>query len=89
MRRFIQGSDGYVAILPARQGADPSHLFLPFLLETTEVRLIQPADERGILGMAATAPQLGERTFGTTRVRKLRLLGLGSTLVLYDPAAER
>jgi hypothetical protein len=89
MRQAIQGSDGYVAILPVRQGADPSHLFLPFLLETTEVRLIQTADEKAILGMAATAPQLGERTFGTTRVRKLRLLGRDSTLVLYEPAAER
>lgn len=89
MRRSIEGSDGYVAILPSRQGADPSHLFLPFLLETTEVRLIQPADEKAALDMAATAPQLGDQAFGTTRVRKLRLLGRDSALVLYDPAAER
>jgi hypothetical protein len=89
MRRYIRGHDGYVALLPARHGADPSHLYLPFLLETTELHVIAPEQEAAVLAMAAAAPAGGEGLFGTTRVRKLRLLERDSALVVYAPAARR
>jgi hypothetical protein len=81
--RYLRGDDRYVALLPARHGADPSHLYLPFLLETTELHVIAPREEPELLALAAAVPSRGERRFGTTTVRKLRLLQRDASLVLY------
>jgi hypothetical protein len=73
IRARIAGSDGYVALLPSAVG-DPRRFYLPFLLDTTELYIVDPADEREVRGLVAAAPRLGEERIGGATVRRFLYL---------------
>jgi hypothetical protein len=73
IRARIAGSDGYVALLPGAVG-DPRRFYLPFLLDTTELYIADPADEREVRGLVAAAPRLGEERIGGATVRRFLYL---------------
>jgi len=83
IRDFVDGSDANVVILS--DGGDPSQLYLPFLLGTTELFIPEASQRPGLFPLLAPAPVLAERRFGTTVVRRLRLFGRDSALVSYLP----
>ncbi len=83
--RFLVDSDAYLVIVPFRQRADLSQLYLPFLAESTEMILSDQGKERELLGLATALPVLAERRFGTTQVKKIRLFGRDAGLVSYLP----
>lgn len=88
IRAFVADSNGFVALLPSDPRADPSQLYLPFLLETTELYVAGPGEERGTLNLLGNAPVLAERRFGTTTVRKMVFRGRKTSLVSYQPLTE-
>jgi len=80
----VRGSDGYVALIPDRTGRSAAALYLPFVLETTELYVIAPGDEAAVRALAAAAPGLGprdEETRDGARVRRFRHLGRRASLV--------
>ena len=82
---FIADSAGYVALVPVPLRADLSQLYLPFLLETTELYVAEPGRRREMLELLGGAPVLAERSFGTTIVRKMVFRGRKTALVSYRP----
>jgi len=82
---FLAGSDAYVALL-ARDGipgADLSPLYLPFLLDSTELYVFGERQSAAVRAFLAPAPVLAERRFGSTVVRRLRLYGRASGAIEY------
>jgi hypothetical protein len=79
--RFIGASDGYVALIPDRRGAEPAHLYLPFLVDTTELYVAEPGREREVWDAVAAAPVLGQKRFGRTEVWKVEILGRKASVV--------
>jgi hypothetical protein len=89
MKRYVAGSDGFVALVPSRRPADLSQLYLPFLLETTELYVAEPGREREMLDLLAGAPTLARRSFGTAAVRKTAYRGRKTAVVTYHPGGYR
>ncbi|HSG39060.1 MAG TPA: glycosyltransferase family 39 protein [Thermoanaerobaculia bacterium] len=85
IRGFIADSGGFVALVPVPLRADLSQLYLPFLLETTELYVAEPGRRREMLELLGGAPVLAERSFGTTIVRKTVFRGRKTALVSYRP----
>jgi 4-amino-4-deoxy-L-arabinose transferase-like glycosyltransferase len=83
IRRFVDGDDAYVLLVPGRRADDLSQLYLPFLLDSTELLIPQPGREEEMLGLVAADPVLAERRFGGALVRKIQLFGRRSTLISY------
>lgn len=83
IRSWIGGHDGFVALVPDSRADDLSQLYLPFLLETTELYVAAPGEERAMLDLLAPAPELAARRFGETRVKKTRYWGRPTSLVAY------
>ena len=81
IRRFIGGSDGYVALIPDRRRAEPAYLYLPFLLDTTELYVAEPGREREVGDAVKGAPVLNQKWFGRTVVRKVEILGREASIV--------
>jgi hypothetical protein len=85
IRRFVAGSDGFVALIPFRRRADPSQLYLPFLLETTELYVAGPGGGRDIFARLAGSPTFAEARFGRATVRRTEYLGRKTSLISYLP----
>ncbi len=77
---WLAESDAYVALLPGPE-QDLARLYLPFLLETTELYVIEPEQEAGARGMLAAAPLYAERRFGPLRARRIELFGRPSAVI--------
>lgn len=82
---FLEGSDAYLVMVPHRRRSDLSQLYLPFLAGTTELILSERGREGEALKAVAEAQLLGEKDFGGTQVRKVRLFRRDSGLVSYLP----
>jgi hypothetical protein len=85
----LQGWDGYVALVPGAGPPEPWQLYLPFLVETTELYVPQPGQEQEILDLFAAAPDLGERRIGSVVVRRAELLERRASLVRGTAAPRR
>jgi 4-amino-4-deoxy-L-arabinose transferase-like glycosyltransferase len=81
--RFASGHDGFVAMVPAYRRPDPAQLYLPFLLETTELYVADPGQRREALGLLAGTPTLEERSFGAVTVKKTEYLGRPTSIVSF------
>jgi hypothetical protein len=84
VRRLLAGSNGYVALVAGPAG-DPLRFYLPFLLETTELYIIEPVDEREVRDLAASAPLLGEDRVGGTIVRRIAYLERRAAVIDLSP----
>jgi hypothetical protein len=85
IRRFVAGHDGFVALIPFRRRADLAQLYLPFLLDTTELYVAEPGGGKDILSLLAGAPTIAEARFGRARVRRTEYLGRPTSLISYLP----
>jgi hypothetical protein len=75
----LKGWDGYVALVPGER--HPWQLYLPFLVETTELYVPEPDQEGEILRIFDAAPNLGERRIGPVVMRRAEILGRKASLV--------
>ncbi|HYX24618.1 MAG TPA: glycosyltransferase family 39 protein [Thermoanaerobaculia bacterium] len=82
--RYVAGSDGYVALVPVDRPL-PSQLYLPFVLETTELYAAEPGRGGETLRLLATAPRFAEQRFGPALVRKTEHLGRRTALISFRP----
>ncbi len=89
IRRFVAGSDGFVALIPFRRRADLSQLYLPFLLETTELYVAGPGGGRDIFARLAGSPTFAEARFGRATVRRTEYLGRRTSLISYLSEEEQ
>jgi hypothetical protein len=78
-------NDRNVALLPAATAADPRRFYLPFLLRTTELYIVDPVDGREVRALLATAPQLGADRIGATTVHRIVYLGRPAAIVDLGP----
>lgn len=83
----LGGWDGYVALVPGER--HPWQLYLPFLVETTELYVPEPDQEAEILRIFDAAPNLGERRVGPVVVRRAEILGRKASLVRGTAAPPR
>jgi hypothetical protein len=83
----LRGWDGYVALVAGEPQA--WQLYLPFLVETTELYVPEPAQEGEILRIFDAAPDLGERRVGPVVVRRAEILGRKASLVRGTAAPPR
>lgn len=83
----LKGWDGYVALIAG--APEPWQLYLPFLVETTELYVPEPGQEGEILRIFAAAPDLGERQVGPVVVRRAEILGRRAALVRGTAAPRR
>lgn len=83
----LKGWDGYVALVPGEP--HPWQLYLPFLVETTELYVPEPGQEGEILRIFEAAPDLGERRVGPVAVRRAEILGRRASLVRGTAAPRR
>ena len=83
----LKGWDGYVALVPG--DPHPWQLYLPFLVETTELYVPEPGQEAEILRIFDAAPNLGERRVGPVVVRRAVILGRKASLVRGTAAPPR
>lgn len=77
------GESGIVALLP---GSDPARFYLPFLLGTPDLILIEPDQERALRETVAAAPRLSERRVGGINgvdIVEAEILGRRTTLVSF------
>ncbi|HEX4966091.1 MAG TPA: glycosyltransferase family 39 protein [Thermoanaerobaculia bacterium] len=82
IQRFVAGSDGYVALVPVRRPL-PAQLYLPFVLETTELYVAEPGQAAALLRVLEGAPVFGERRIGPALVRKTEYLGRKTALISF------
>ncbi|HVG10768.1 MAG TPA: glycosyltransferase family 39 protein [Thermoanaerobaculia bacterium] len=85
----LKGWDGYVALVPGAGPPRTWQLYLPFLVETTELYVPQPGQEKEILAIFDAAPNLGERRIGPVVVRRAEILGRKASLVRGTAAPLR
>ena len=85
IERFVAGHDGFVAMVPAYRRPDLAQLYLPFLLETTELYVADPGQRREALGLLAGTHTLEERSFGEVTVKKTEYLGRPTSIVSFRP----
>jgi hypothetical protein len=78
-----EGDVGYVALVSGPAG-DPLRFYLPFLLDTSELYVIEPADEPEVRALARTAPLLGEDRAGGMVVRRILYLGRRAAVVMPE-----
>ena len=83
----LEGWDGYVALIAGEP--HPWQLYLPFLVETTELYVPERGQEGEILRIFAAAPNLGERRVGPVTVRRAEILGRRASLVRGTAAPRR
>lgn len=83
----LEGWDGYVGLVPGEP--HPWQLYLPFLVETTELYVPEPGQEGEILRIFEAAPDLGERRVGPVVVRRAEILGRKASLVRGTAAPRR
>jgi hypothetical protein len=83
----LKGWDGYVALVPG--DLRPWQLYLPFLVETTELYVPEPDQVAEILRIFEAAPNLGERRVGPVVIRRAEILGRRASLVRGTAAPRR
>jgi hypothetical protein len=83
----LKGWDGYVALVPGEPQS--WQLYLPFLVETTELYVPERGQEAEILRIFEAAPNLGERRVGPVVVRRAEILGRKASLVRGTTAPPR
>jgi hypothetical protein len=83
----LKGWDGYVALVPGER--HPWQLYLPFLVETTELYVPEPDQVVDILRIFDAAPNLGERRIGPVVIRRAEILGRKASLVRGTAAPPR
>jgi 4-amino-4-deoxy-L-arabinose transferase-like glycosyltransferase len=81
IQRFVAGNDGFVALACSRRGDYLWQLYLPFLLDTTELYAASPGEERELLDVLAGTPILDEARFGTAAVKKTEYLRRRTSLI--------
>ncbi|HEX3553710.1 MAG TPA: glycosyltransferase family 39 protein [Thermoanaerobaculia bacterium] len=84
IQRFVAGNDGFVALVPVRRPL-PAQLYLPFLLETTELYVAEPGRGGATLRALAAAPRFAEQRFGPALVRRTEYLGRRTALISFRP----
>lgn len=78
---WIADSDAYVAMLPGSED-DLARLYLPFLVDPAELRIVEPAGESGARAFLAGCPVRAERRFGPLLVRQVEVFGRRSAVIL-------
>jgi hypothetical protein len=78
---FTAGSEGFVALACTGRRNDLWQLYLPFLLESTELYAAAPGQEGEMLRLLSGAPVLKEAAFGTAALKKTVYLGRGTSLI--------
>jgi hypothetical protein len=78
---FTAGSEGFVALACTGRRDDLWQLYLPFLLDSTELYAAAPGQEGEMLHLLSGAPVLKEAAFGTATVKKTVYLGRNTSLI--------
>jgi len=86
IHRGLAGNGGIVVLL---SGSDPVRLYLPFLLETPDLIVVEPDQERALLDRIAGAPLLGERRIAGAEIREIEILGRRTALVGFRVPSGR
>ena len=81
----LDGWDGYVALVPGER--HPWQLYVPFLVETTELYVPEPDQEAEILRIFEKS--LAEKRIGPVTVRRAEILGRKASLVRGTAAPPR
>lgn len=78
IQRGLANDGGIVVLLT---GDDPVRLYLPFLLSTPDLIVVEPDQERALLDRVAGAPRLSERKIAGAEIREIEILGRRAALV--------
>jgi hypothetical protein len=78
---FTAGSEGFVALACTGRRDDLWQLYLPFLLDSTELYAAAPGQEGEMLRLLSGAPVQEEAVFGTAAVKKTVYLGRRTSLI--------
>jgi hypothetical protein len=78
-------ANAYVALFWRPRAGGMVQLFLPFLLQTTDLYVVEPAEWPATLALFAHAPIESERRFAGARVVETRLRGLRTALITTAP----
>lgn len=74
------GASGIVVLLPRH---DPSCFYLPFLLETPDLIVVDPGQERALRERIAGAPQLGRKRTAGAEILVVEVLGRRTAVVTF------
>lgn len=74
------GSNGIVVLLPRH---DPSCFYLPFLLETPDLIIVDPGQERALRERIAGAPQLRRGRTAGAEILEVEVLGRRTAVVTF------
>ena len=74
------GCERYVVLLPGA-AADPRRFYLPFLVPTTELYMVDPADEREVRSLLDATPQIGKDWAGGAIVRRMVYMGRPAAMI--------
>jgi hypothetical protein len=85
IRRFVDGHDGFVALIPYRRRVNLSQLYLPFVLPATDLFVLDADEGRQLLARLAGAPVTAETRLGSATVRKTEYLGRRTSVISYLP----
>jgi hypothetical protein len=78
IRRALPETSAVVVLFP---GADPAGFYLPFLLETPDLIVAAPEQEKALRDRVAAAPRLSERQVAGAEIREIRILGRRTVVV--------
>ena len=81
--------NAYVALFPPPDGGDPAMLYLLFLLRSTELYVVEPANAAATRALLAGSPVESERRFGSARVSQTRVRGQRTAVIAFDGAMTR
>jgi 4-amino-4-deoxy-L-arabinose transferase-like glycosyltransferase len=82
---WIGRGQAYVALFPSPASRDPAQLYLLFLVQTTELYVVEPADAAATRRFLGQAPVEAERRFGSAIVQETRVRGLRTAVVTFSP----
>lgn len=82
IQRFVAGNDGYVALVTVPRPL-PAQLYLPFVLESTELYVSEPGWEAATLRVLEGAPVFAERRIGPALVRRTEYMGRRTALISF------
>ncbi|HEY4565338.1 MAG TPA: hypothetical protein VIJ36_20335, partial [Thermoanaerobaculia bacterium] len=85
IRRFVDGDDGFVALIPYRRRVDLTQLYLPFVLPATDFFVLDVKEGRQLLARLAGVPVTAETRLGSAMVRKTEYLGRRTSVISYLP----
>ncbi|HKH43782.1 MAG TPA: hypothetical protein VKM72_03870 [Thermoanaerobaculia bacterium] len=78
IRRGLPETSAVVVLFP---GNDPADFYLPFLLDTPDLILVEPEQERAVRGQVSAAPLLSERRVAGAEIREIEILGRRTAVV--------